>query len=256
LWSRWNEKNYSKIDAMLTIGERMAKSINAGFRNPLSITVIPIAVDTDYLKPMNKHVNPFCIENSLEDKFVVLYSGKMGIGHNIELILQVADRLKEYEDICFVFIGEGPKYALVEQYLASHSGENVKLFPLQPDDIFPYSMSCGDIGIVSQEASSAHLFMPSKTYSMMACGEAIVGICTDGDDLHILLKNQIGGAVLDRSPNTLANMILRFYKNTMLLEDYKKKAREQAVCQFDRRVITKKYREFFERLTIENEEME
>jgi glycosyltransferase involved in cell wall biosynthesis len=256
LWSRWNEKNYPKIDAMLTIGERMAKSINAGLRHSLSITVIPIAVDTDYLKPIDKHMNPFCIENSLEDKFIVLYSGKMGIGHNIELILQAADQLKKFEDICFVFIGEGPKYALVEQYLAMHKGENVKLFPLQPDDIFPYSMSCGDIGIVSQETSSAHLFMPSKIYSMMACGEAIISICTEGDDLHTLMKNQIGDVVLDKSPDTLANMILWFYENHMLLETYKKNAREQAVCQFNRQVVAQKYRKFFERFTIENSEIE
>ena len=63
------------------------------------------------------------------------------------------------------------------------NGKNVSLYPLQPEEMFHYSIACGDIGIVSQEKKLSHLFMPSKTYDLMATGTGIIGISNGDDDL-------------------------------------------------------------------------
>lgn len=152
IWHKWNSRNYPKIDKMLTIGNVMAESMNEGLDSKIPIEVFPIAVDTYRLRPINKADNPFAIQHGLTDKFVVLYSGKMGMGHNIEMILQASSILSGVKDIRFVFIGEGPKYPVVRKYMTEHHAENILLLPLQSEDVFPSSMACGDIGIVSQEA--------------------------------------------------------------------------------------------------------
>ena len=254
LWHEWNSVNYPQINQMLTIGEQMAVSINNSLREKIKITCIPIAADIGLLQPMEKQENPFCQEYGLCDKFIVLYSGKMGMGHNIEVILEAARVLQNQRKICFVFIGNGPKYPMVEQFIKENQTENIKLFPLQPDNIFPYSMACGDIGIVTQEASMAHLFMPSKVYSMMACGEAIVGICTNKDDLYSLLENNpIGIAVTDESADTLAREILHLYMDKVTLERYKKCARITAEEKFSSITVTKQYKELFKRYMLQGE---
>lgn len=243
-WNQWNTHNYSKIDQMLTIGPVMAKSINQGIKRPIPVKVIPVAVDTEYLKPIEKDINPFCIENGLVDKFVVLYSGKMGLGHNIELILEAAEKMKSNTDICFVFIGEGPKYSVVEKHIAARHSENIKLFPLQPDEVFPYSMACGDVGIVSQEAKMAHLFMPSKTYSMMACGMAIIGVGTDHDDLFWLIsKSGIGETIISGSVSELVDKIKLLYENKEKLRYCQLRARKLAENRFSIPVIEDFYRD-------------
>ena len=93
-WSAWNNKHYPCIDQIITIGNVMASSMNDELKNKVPVKVIPIGVDTKRLKPIEKKENKFCIENGITDKFVVLYSGKMGIGHNIEMILEAADKIK------------------------------------------------------------------------------------------------------------------------------------------------------------------
>lgn len=248
-WNWWNSRNYPKIDRMLTIGVVMAESMVKPLKTPIHVEVLPIAVDTDYLKPIPKTENPFCIENDLIDKFVVLYSGKMGLGHNIELILKAAEKLKENKDICFVFIGEGPKYSVVENFIKEHHSENIKLFPLQPGDVFPYSMACGDVGIVTQEAKMAHLFMPSKTYSMMACGQAILGIGTDHDDLYRLIQsNKLGICIINQNTDELTERIRELFNTTDRTDSYQHNARETAVNEFRLSVIQGKYRLLFDEL--------
>lgn len=249
IWHCWNNRNYPKIDKILTIGNVMAETINIGLKNKISIDVMPIAVDTSRLRPIEKTDNPFAIEHQLADKFVVLYSGKMGVGHNIELILSASRLLKAHTDIQFVFIGNGPKYDTVKKYVEENHAKNILLLPLQPEDVFPYSMACGDVGIVSQEAIMAHLFMPSKTYSMMACGEAIIGISSAHDDLKLLIESEnIGFCVTDANPEALANAILKLYNNQELMDQFKRNARFTAESKFSVDIIQKEYTKLFEKL--------
>ncbi len=249
LWHKWNSHNYPKIDKILTIGKVMAESMKAPVKGNVNVQVVPISVDVDRLKPISKADNIFSLQNNLSDKFVVLYSGKMGMGHNIEVILEASKFFKDKTDICFVFIGNGDKYTFVERFIKDTTATNIKLFPLQAEDIFPYSMACGDIGIVAQETSMAHLFMPSKTYSMMACGEAIIAICSEHDDLNELLKScEHGIAVANATPESVASAISDLYENKKKLELMKHSSRKfsEEYCSND--ILKNTYREIFNSL--------
>lgn len=251
LWHRWNNRNYPKIDRMLTIGNVMAETINNSLERKIKIDVLPVAVDTVRLRPIEKANNPFAVEHHLTDKFVVLYSGKMGVGHNIELILAASQQLKQYSEIKFVFIGDGPKYEVVKRFMAENNSPNILLLPLQQEEMFPFSIACGDIGIVSQEASMAHLFMPSKTYSMMACGEAIIGIGSEHDDLKCLIeRTNVGFNISRKDVRYLANCILKLYDNCEMLNSFKSNARRIAESEYSISVMQSRYSKLFNRLLI------
>lgn len=248
LWHHWNSRNYPKIDCMLTIGDVVAESINRDLKNKIQIHVIPIATDTEKLSPVAKTENPFCIKYSLTDKFVVIYSGKMGYGHNIEVILKAAEALQEQQQIQFVFIGEGPKYQVVQDFICKHGTKNILLLPLQPEETFPLSMACGDIGIVSQEAAMAHLFMPSKTYSMMACGMAIVGICSEHDDLQQMIETmQIGTCVYGKPDTKLEDVILDLYHDRDKLQKMQNRALQAARERYSKNMVVEAYRQLFQK---------
>lgn len=250
-WHKWNNRNYPKIDRILTIGKVMAATMNEELSSKIPVGVFPIAVDTKRLRPINKKENPFAVKYGLTDKFVILYSGKMGMGHNIEMILEASTILSEINDIQFVFIGEGPKYQIVQK--SEHQAENILLLPLQSEDVFSYSMACGDIGIVSQEAKMAHLFMPSKAYSMMACGEAIISIGSDRDDLCALIKQyEIGISLSSADPQDLANHIKQLHDDPQLLNKYKTNARTVAENHYSIEILQKQYTNFFDTLLYAN----
>ncbi len=257
LWSRKNNKNFPKIDKMLTIGDVMAKSLvkdlHPKAQGKVNIQVLPIAVDTERLKPLAKSDNPFLKEVNIKDKFIVLYSGKMGRGHNIELVLETATLLESAEDIVFVFVGEGSKYPLVEAYIKEHNAQNILLFPMQSEEMFPCSMACGDLGLVTQEDRLAHLFMPSKAYSYMACGLPVLGICTKEDDLYQTVETQQAGVCLtDGKKETLKDIILTLQKDSEQRQMLADNARKTAVEVFDKNVLCSAYREIFTALLQED----
>ena len=246
VWHWFNSMNYPKIDRMITIGPIMAESINKPLKKKIDIDIIPIATDPEFLKPVSKEENKFIKENGLEDKFIILYSGKLGYGHNIADILSAAEILKDKNDICFVFIGNGPRVAEVETAI-ENGAENVRMYPYQPTEMFKYSAACGDVAIVSQEENLAHLFLPSKTYSSMSCGTPVVGMCSLRDDLQNLInKNNIGVAVEQATPEKIAEAILSLYNNKELCEEMGARARNVIENEYNFDVVSKKYRATFE----------
>ena len=249
IWHGLNNKYYPQIDNLITIGEIMAQSINKGLKKPVDITVLPIAADTEKIRPVLPEENPFRIENNIADKFVVLYSGNMGCGHNIEIILETAENLKFDENYQFVLIGEGQQYESIKKYIEEHNLNNVMLFPWQPADIFPYSVACGDVAIVTEETSQSHLFMPSRTYSMMAAGEAVIGVCSDYDDLNLLITRYgIGDIVTDNCSDTLTEKIKYFAENPEKLKECQLRARAVAQEVYSLPVIANGYKKIFDEL--------
>ena len=246
LWRRWNHLNYKKYDLMLANGPAEAELIEQSVQCPIRIKAMPFGVDTRLLKPLKKEENIFCIENGLTEKFVVLYSGTMGIGHNIEIVLKAARKLEKIEDILFVFVGQGVKRQLVEKYVARYPNKNVRLFPFQSVEKYVFSMACGDVAIVAQNAENSMIAYPSKAFSFMACGEALVGIGGDDGDLkRLICTYDVGVYVENNDASDLAEKIFRLYQDKELVRKYRENARKTAEEVMDIRIVKEKYRELF-----------
>lgn len=246
LWRKWNTRHYPKIDCMITIGARMAKEIKNATKSKVNLSVIPLGIDQKYLKPIEKEENIFLKNNHLEKKFVILFSGKMGLGHNIELILQAAKKLSNTKEIVFVFIGNGPKYQVIEKFQKKNKLENVKLFPWQEKEIYPFSIACGDIAIVTEEKAVEGLMLPSRVFSMMSCGEAIIGICGRNDDLYGLIEdNEIGICITNDNVDELVDSITKLYEDKNLLKGMQERARYLIESKYAIERVTEKYRELF-----------
>lgn len=248
LWHTLNNRIYPQVDNMVTIGEQMGKTINEPLKTKIAVDIIPMFTDVNRLKPVEKSQNKFCIENDLCDKFVILYSGKMGLGHNLEILLKASKLLQEHKDILFLFIGHGQKYDTVKQFIEKNNSTNVKLMPLQSEEMFPLSMASGDVGFISQEKDAAKCFMPAKTYDMMACGMAVVAYSEGTDDLSNLVKEgNFGITMTQNSPELLAEKIKELYRDKAKLETYSNNARKLAEEKFDVLPITQKYKDVFDK---------
>ena len=247
-WHRLNSKNYPKIDQVITIGSVMSESINKPLKKKIDIDIVPIASDPEFLKPVAKEDNIFIKENGLEGKFIVLYSGKLGYGHNISAIIGAAELLRDNKDIVFVFIGKGPRCEEVNKAIQK-GAENVRMYPFQPEEMFKYSMACGDVGIVSQEEKLAHLFLPSKTYSMMSCGMPVIGMCSDHDDLRKLLESGSGIAVPNATPEKIAEAVVDLYNNKEKRTEMGAKARNIIESEYSEEAVALKYRAVFDKVT-------
>ena len=125
---------------------------------------------------MTRDQNPFARQVVQNDDIVVLYSGNIGTSHDIDSILAAAEILQVDSRIRFVFIGDGSKRFSVEEYISCFPDGNVKYYPFQPEPMLPYTLPLGDISLVSLDEGLEELMVPSKFFSYLAAGSAILAI--------------------------------------------------------------------------------
>ena len=217
LWRRFNRHAYERADVVMTLGEFMAQTLGAQFdpaRTPAGrIEVIYPWVDTDRIKPLPKAENPFAIQHGQVDKLTVMYSGNMGLGHDIETMLEAARRLQGEPRIHFMFIGAGPKWQLVQQTLQTERLPNVTLLGWQPEETLPYSLAAADIAFVSLENGMEGLAVPSKAFSSLAAGTPLAVLANINSELMDLVTRYCCGWCLTLGEVDALDELLRHIVN-------------------------------------------
>ena len=157
------------------------------------IKIIPWWADTEFIKPIKKEENNFILEHKLNDKFIVMYSGNLGLTHNIEKVLNAALLLKDEIDLKFVIIGGGPKKKVVNIFEKKHNLENLLVLPFQDANILPYSLTASDVSIVldsfsSNDGGESTASIPSKVYYLMSAGSVIYAEADKESELNRLIN--------------------------------------------------------------------
>ena len=225
IWGRLNRSLLNKADKVFTISKYMGDTLKTYYERHDNMVIIPNWVNNNFIKPIPKSENWFVAKHNLQDKFVVLYSGNMGVTHDIESIIEAADKLKSQKQIQFVLIGDGTKKEKIEQMINDKKLNNVLLLPFQDAEVVPFSMASADISIVTLAEGAGSLSVPSKTYYMMATGSAIIAVAqTDSELVHLVDEYKIGVSVTPRDFTSLASTIVALSQDTEGYKEYSKNA--------------------------------
>ena len=112
----------------------------------------------------------------LSRKFVVMYSGNHSPCHPLETLLQAAERLADYEDIVFCFIGGGSEFRKVQERARDHGMRNVLCLPYQPIEKLSASLSAADLHVVVMGEKYVGIVHPCKIYNVLAANRAFLYI--------------------------------------------------------------------------------
>ena len=159
-------------DAIVAIGDCMAERIAAKGIARERIQVIHNWADGEAIRPVPHEDNWFRARHGLEGRFVVLYSGNMGRGHDFTGLVGAARLLAHRPDIVFLFIGGGPRRGEVER--ASRGLPSVRFLPYQPREHLAYSLGAADLGVVTLRDEALGTMVPSKLYGHMASARPVL----------------------------------------------------------------------------------
>ena len=123
--------------------------------------------------PIEHEKNPFRHRQDLDGKFVVMHSGNHSPSHPLDTVLHAARRLRNRDDIVFMFIGGGCGKAAVEAAI-SEGGANVISLPYQPQEELRYSLSAADVHLVSMGSEMVGIVHPCKVYGAMAVARPVL----------------------------------------------------------------------------------
>ena len=245
VWRLMNRRIWDRSIAVYTIGNVMAENLTRQFNAKNTklgrVGVIPPWANTNIIKPIDKLSNPLSDELNQKGKITILYSGNMGISHDIDSILQAARVLKDEKNISFLLIGEGKKWQDAVDFQKDNDLTNLQVLPFQPEEKLPYTMSLADIALVALDNGAEGLMLPSKMFYYMAAGAAVIGISKGRNDVSEIIQNSNCGVTIEpKNPKELAITIKELSRDMKKLREFKKCARQSAVANYSRDMCTDK----------------
>jgi glycosyltransferase involved in cell wall biosynthesis len=174
---------------VIVLSEAMRDLFLSNWRDePERFQIIHNWVNEDFIRPLPKADNAFADEHGLQDKFVILYSGSMGLTDDLETLIAAAERFQDRNAV-FLFIGEGNRRQPIQELAERRGLRNVRFLPYQPAGVLPLSLTCSDVSLVALKKGIEGLSMPSKLYAILASGRAVVALAERGLDVARILEN-------------------------------------------------------------------
>jgi len=124
LFIGWLEKfGYRRSDVIVSLLPNAYKYINPISKDPEKYKWIPNGIASELMdgKPLPEDL----IKQIPKDKFIIGYTGTIGMANALEYIIDAAHELKEHKDIFFILVGDG---YLKEELMTMHSDQSNVLF--------------------------------------------------------------------------------------------------------------------------------
>lgn len=233
---------YRNADKIIVISDDFKRNIMAKGVPEEKIEVIYNWVDEDAVRPVDRGTNSLFDELGVDkDKFTVLYAGNLGNAQNVQILIDAASRLKEYKDIQFIIFGTGGLESDYKELVKKNDLRNVSFFPIQPYDKVSQVYGMGHVCLVSCKEGLGGSAMPSKTWSIMSAGRAVLANFDEGDLKRILETNQCGIFTKTGDKEAFKQAILELYNDRARCEQLGRNGREFIMNNLTRAVGTQKY---------------
>jgi glycosyltransferase involved in cell wall biosynthesis len=233
---------YRKADNLIVIGRDMDDLMQKKVKNQIPTTLITNWADTDSINYYRKQENSKAISWNVTDKIVFCFAGNFGRVQGVDLLLELAGSIND-DNFSLLFLGKG---AMLEKIQEKADGKKIiygGTFLAAEKNIFLNSF---DIGIVSLSDNMYGLGVPSKTYSNMASGKAILYIGDPSSEIALMVKeNKIGWIVKSNDFEGLKTTVLEILKNPAQVREYGDRAREVVVESYSKKSVLKKYEALF-----------
>ena len=174
----------------------------------------------------------------LQGRFVVLYLGNAGYGHEFATMLDAAERLRD-EPITFLFVGGGAMRGWIRQQAKSRGLTNFLFHDYVAKEQTPAVMALADCALITLENYAAGVMSPSKLHSNLAMGLPILYIGPTGTNVDEAIgRFGCGASLRPGQPDAVAKFIRDLMRNREVCEELRRRARkafEDDYC--DRRAL-------------------
>ncbi len=195
VWERLNRRIYPKAVRIFTITEGMGEVLKKYTGNN-PVMIVHLWTDNNFLRPVEPEDNPFVIRHCLKDKFVVFYSGNIGLASEVDVLIDVASRMKQ-QNIVFLIIGDGAKKEPMVRRVRELGLTNIIMLPYQPVSELPFSFSSAQLAVVALGKGETKLAVPSKLYNYLSVGAPLLCLSSPGSELQRLVETYQCGRNID-----------------------------------------------------------
>jgi glycosyltransferase involved in cell wall biosynthesis len=232
---------YRRADRVIVLSRDMRQLLERNGIASERIRCIPNWIDCQSVYPVKVN-NAFRRKHQIDEKFVVMYSGNLGLCQRLEDIVEAAALLRERTEIAFVFVGGGAKQLQLKRSAELRQLKNVRFLPYQPKSKLATSISAADLHLIPLDPVVASYLMPSKLYGVLASGTPVLAIATELCELAQIVKEEkIGVVCPPAAPRFIADAIAQCAADRKSLPEMGIRARQLAERLYDRSLMTSRF---------------
>lgn len=200
---------YRNVETIIVNSQGMRENLLKKAVPESKIAIVNNWIDFNSVKPICKENNNLFDELDISrNQFNVLYAGNFGEAQGAEIILKVAEKLRDYEMINFVIFGGGAHFNSFKEQ--ANELPNIHVFNLLPINRVSEVYSLADVALITCKAGFGEIGMPSKTWSIMACNKRIIASFDIRSDLAYIIKECNAGIVVEPgNVDALADAVLQ-----------------------------------------------
>lgn len=250
----WFDKfSCKKSDLIITVGRDLVETVEKRFKGKKVPKTVMINnwIDEKEIYPLeenNEKVVVFKKKYGLDGKFVIMYSGNIGLYYDLENLIKVVEKFgvgtksADGREVVFAFVGAGSVLETLENYVAEHHMENMVFIPYQDKKHLIYSLNAGDVHWCVNAKGIKGVSCPSKAYGIMAAGKPIIGVLESGTEVRGLIEECGCGRCCEPGDYEKIEEIIRwFILNCAQLSRMGLKGRTTIETQFKKSISIEKY---------------
>ncbi|MEM8953986.1 MAG: glycosyltransferase family 4 protein [Verrucomicrobiota bacterium] len=239
-----DKRQLHQSDSVIAITEDFKPLLTKEFNIPEDkVAVIPNWAPIESL-PVLPKVNSWAKSQELSHKFVFLYTGTLGMKHNPNLLLQLALKFKNHQDVQVVVVSEGIGAEWLKAEREKYQLKNLVLLPYQPFDELPKVLASGDVLISVLEEDAGVFSVPSKVLTYL-CAQRPLLLAVPNVNLaaRIIDSENAGLTVPPSDTQAFLHAAERFFENDAFRAEKAQNARiyaeksfkiEEIVLKFDK----------------------
>lgn len=219
-------------DLVITVGRDLVDTLKNRFKGHKvpKYAMINNWIDEKEVYPLpqdHERVVAFKKQYGLEDKFVIMYSGNIGLYYDLEKLMKVMKQFRKgytlkgvYEpgpvtadgrEVVFAFVGAGSVLDKLVLYTKEHHFENVIFIPYQDKEDLIYSLNAGDVHWCVNAKGIKGVSCPSKAYGIMSVAKPIIGVLEEGTEIRGLIEECNCGKCCEPGDYVEVANIIRWY---------------------------------------------
>jgi glycosyltransferase involved in cell wall biosynthesis len=195
LWQHLFILSLKRSEKIVVIGRDMLQWIGEVYVEGLDKTeYIPLWQDDKLISPSEYGLNEFIIENQLTEKFVIQYSGNMGLWNEMGTMEKAVK--ENIKDTVFMFVGGGMRKKELLDAISTEDLKNVMILPFQPNDKFNTILNACHVGLVTMRDKLEGMAVPSKIYGIMAAGKPVIALVPLNSEIAYIVREENCGFVV------------------------------------------------------------
>lgn len=244
-------------DLIITVGRDLVQTIYKRFKgkNVPKTIMINNWIDEKEIYPVEANhpkVVAFKKKYGLDGKFVIMYSGNIGLYYDLENLMKVIEKVKpgtrasDGREVVFAFVGAGSVLDKLKAYKNEKHMDNVVFIPYQDKADLIYSLNAADVHWCVNAKGIKGVSCPSKFYGIAAAEKAVLAVLEKDSEVRCIIEETEAGLCSEPGDYPAVAANLKWFiehAGSGKIEKMGRKSRENLLQKLTREVSVRKYSE-------------